>query len=156
MWIYSYRKMKVRSAIKLLCKHCTMVRRGKRLYVFCTKAPKHKQRQGYHTLVRPNYDMETSDGMSGIIKSTETMNISSFSSSDRSTASIAAAATVVPKDPVKQLKLSPLFGVSQIYWRGIWKSTLVNDLNNYPRNDTYECTVIDGYDDLQNEMYRKW
>ena len=108
--------MKVRSAIKVLCKHCTMVRRGKRLYVFCTKTPKHKQRQGYHTLIRPNYDAENVDGLGGIIQATEGLNISS---SSFTSASAIAATTTVPKDPVKQLKLSPLFGVSQIYWRGI-------------------------------------
>ena len=69
-----------------------MVRRGKRLYVVCSKTPKHKQRQGFHTLA--GNDEEDSD---------------SFHSSSIPT----------PKDPVKQLKLSPLFGASQIYWTGI-------------------------------------
>ena len=41
--------MKVRSAIKAMCKHCYVVRRGKIRYVKCKKNPKHKQRQGYHT-----------------------------------------------------------------------------------------------------------
>lgn len=41
--------MKVRSAIKAICKNCYVVRRGKSRYVYCTKNPKHKQRQGYHT-----------------------------------------------------------------------------------------------------------
>jgi len=43
------RKMKVRSSIKAMCKHCYVVRRGKVRYVCCKKTPKHKQRQGYHT-----------------------------------------------------------------------------------------------------------
>ena len=110
--------MKVRSAIKVLCKHCTMVRRGKRLYVFCTKTPKHKQRQGYHTLIRPKYDVETGDGLGGIIQATEGLNLRS-SNSSFSSASAIPTTTAVTKDPVKQLRLSPLFGVSQIYWRGI-------------------------------------
>ena len=41
--------MKVRSAIKAMCKHCYVVRRGKIRYVKCKKNPKHKQRQGFHT-----------------------------------------------------------------------------------------------------------
>jgi ribosomal protein L36 len=41
--------MKVRSAIRTMCKHCYVVRRGKTRYVYCKKHPKHKQRQGYHT-----------------------------------------------------------------------------------------------------------
>eukprot|EP01039_Chlorochromonas_danica_P000147 gene143-155_t len=43
--------MKVRSAIKCLCPHCYIVRRGKRRYVYCKETPKHKQRQGFHTLI---------------------------------------------------------------------------------------------------------
>ena len=42
--------MKVRSSIKLMCKHCYKVRRGKRRYVYCKQTPKHKQRQGFHTM----------------------------------------------------------------------------------------------------------
>ena len=47
--------MKVRSAIKRMCKHCYKVRRGKTHYVYCKKNPKHKQRQGFCTLAF-NYD----------------------------------------------------------------------------------------------------
>jgi ribosomal protein L36 len=43
--------MKVRSAIKKLCPHCYIVQRGKRRYVYCKETPKHKQRQGFHTIV---------------------------------------------------------------------------------------------------------
>ena len=39
--------MKIKSAVKRLCEHCYMVRRGKTLYVRCTKNPRHKQRQGF-------------------------------------------------------------------------------------------------------------
>jgi len=41
--------MKVRSAIKCLCKDCYAVKRGKTRYIYCKKHPKHKQRQGFHT-----------------------------------------------------------------------------------------------------------
>ena len=44
--------MKIKSAVKRLCEHCIMVRRGKTLYVRCTKNPRHKQRQGFATLAR--------------------------------------------------------------------------------------------------------
>ena len=39
----------VRSAIKKLCEHCRIVKRKGRLYVVCSKVPKHKQRQGFFT-----------------------------------------------------------------------------------------------------------
>ncbi|MCR4275163.1 MAG: 50S ribosomal protein L36 [Candidatus Wolfebacteria bacterium] len=38
--------MKVRSSVKKICKNCRTVRRGGRVYVICSKNPKHKQRQG--------------------------------------------------------------------------------------------------------------
>ncbi|MCH7551825.1 50S ribosomal protein L36 [Patescibacteria group bacterium] len=38
--------MKVHSAIKKICKDCTIVKRKQKLYVICKKNPKHKQRQG--------------------------------------------------------------------------------------------------------------
>ena len=44
--------MKIKSAVKRLCEHCYMVRRGKTLYVRCTKNPRHKQRQGFATDAR--------------------------------------------------------------------------------------------------------
>ena len=48
--------MKVRSALKLRCAHCYMVRRGKKMFVYCKEIPKHKQRQGYfHTMARNNF-----------------------------------------------------------------------------------------------------
>jgi ribosomal protein L36 len=42
--------MKVRSAIKLMCKKCKMVKRGKKQMVICADNPRHKQRQGFSTL----------------------------------------------------------------------------------------------------------
>ena len=41
--------MKVRTSIKRLCEACRFVKRRGRLYVVCTKVPKHKQRQGVVT-----------------------------------------------------------------------------------------------------------
>lgn len=37
------RGMKVRSAVKRFCEGCSVVRRKGRLYVICSKDPKHKQ-----------------------------------------------------------------------------------------------------------------
>lgn len=42
-------RMKVRSSVKLACKECKFVRRGKRVYVVCKANPRHKQRQGMST-----------------------------------------------------------------------------------------------------------
>ena len=42
--------MKVRASIKRMCKSCQVVRRRGRLFVICKASPKHKQRQGCHTL----------------------------------------------------------------------------------------------------------
>eukprot|EP00611_Tribonema_gayanum_P023360 TRINITY_DN4895_c0_g1_i1.p3 TRINITY_DN4895_c0_g1~~TRINITY_DN4895_c0_g1_i1.p3 ORF type:complete len:125 (-),score=28.35 TRINITY_DN4895_c0_g1_i1:509-883(-) len=41
--------MKVRSALRRVCKDCYFVRRKGVLYVYCKRMPKHKQRQGFHT-----------------------------------------------------------------------------------------------------------
>jgi ribosomal protein L36 len=41
--------LKVRSAIKKMCEHCQIIKRGKKLRVNCTRSPKHRQRQGMHT-----------------------------------------------------------------------------------------------------------
>lgn len=43
--------MKVRSSVKVICTSCVMVTRHRVRYVVCKKNPKHKQRQGFHTLV---------------------------------------------------------------------------------------------------------
>ncbi|CAO1632635.1 unnamed protein product [Jaminaea pallidilutea] len=40
------RGMKVRSSVKKFCEGCSVVRRKGRLYIICSKDPKHKQRQG--------------------------------------------------------------------------------------------------------------
>ncbi|MCC6011892.1 50S ribosomal protein L36 [Candidatus Caldipriscus sp.] len=38
--------MKVQSSVKKRCAYCKIVRRRGRVYVICTRNPKHKQRQG--------------------------------------------------------------------------------------------------------------
>ncbi|KAG6890423.1 hypothetical protein C0995_008777 [Termitomyces sp. Mi166 len=40
------RGMKVRSSVKVMCDGCSVVKRKGRVYVVCSKNPKHKQRQG--------------------------------------------------------------------------------------------------------------
>ncbi|KAL7423937.1 hypothetical protein Q5752_001522 [Cryptotrichosporon argae] len=40
------RGMKVRSSVKRFCDGCSVVRRKGRVYIVCSKNPKHKQRQG--------------------------------------------------------------------------------------------------------------
>ncbi|KAK9859290.1 hypothetical protein WJX84_000283 [Apatococcus fuscideae] len=42
--------MKVRASIKKMCDACRIVRRRGRNYVVCKATPKHKQRQGLHTV----------------------------------------------------------------------------------------------------------
>ncbi|KAF0708347.1 hypothetical protein DYB37_005907 [Aphanomyces astaci] len=42
--------MKVRSSVKKMCDSCKTVRRRGKVYVICDKSPKHKQRQGFHTI----------------------------------------------------------------------------------------------------------
>ncbi|KJA29107.1 hypothetical protein HYPSUDRAFT_112253, partial [Hypholoma sublateritium FD-334 SS-4] len=37
------RGMKVRSSVKVMCEGCNVVRRKGRVYVVCSKNPKHKQ-----------------------------------------------------------------------------------------------------------------
>jgi len=43
--------MKVRGSLRKLCASCKIVRRGKKTYVICSETPRHKQRQGFSTLV---------------------------------------------------------------------------------------------------------
>ncbi|KAH7416023.1 hypothetical protein KP509_14G071600 [Ceratopteris richardii] len=43
--------MKVRSSVKRLCEFCTVVKRRGHIYILCKANPKHKQRQGFSTLV---------------------------------------------------------------------------------------------------------
>ncbi|RHY30305.1 hypothetical protein DYB32_004429 [Aphanomyces invadans] len=45
--------MKVRSSVKKMCDSCKTVRRRGKVYVICDKSPKHKQRQGFHTVATP-------------------------------------------------------------------------------------------------------
>jgi ribosomal protein L36 len=45
----NFKRMRVRSAVRRLCKDCRVVKRRKRLYVTCKRNPRHKQRQGFST-----------------------------------------------------------------------------------------------------------
>ncbi|KAI0094864.1 ribosomal protein L36-domain-containing protein [Irpex rosettiformis] len=40
------RGMKVRASVKRMCDGCSVVKRKGRVYIICSKNPKHKQRQG--------------------------------------------------------------------------------------------------------------
>ncbi|GBG33342.1 50S ribosomal protein L36, chloroplastic [Hondaea fermentalgiana] len=42
--------MKVRTAVRKLCRDCQIVRRKGRVRVICKSNPRHKQRQGMHTV----------------------------------------------------------------------------------------------------------
>ncbi|KAJ5895203.1 hypothetical protein N7495_006894 [Penicillium taxi] len=44
--IEQIRGMKTRSSVKRLCDGCKPVRRKNRVFIICSKNPKHKQRQG--------------------------------------------------------------------------------------------------------------
>lgn len=46
--------MKVRSSPKKICQYCRIVVRKRRVRVVCSNNPRHKQRQGFHTLARPD------------------------------------------------------------------------------------------------------
>ena len=52
----------VRTSIKKLCEACRIVRRRGRLFVVCTKTPKHKQRQGVHTERGAGRELELASG----------------------------------------------------------------------------------------------
>mmetsp|Transcript_13709 Transcript_13709/g.25516 ORF Transcript_13709/g.25516 Transcript_13709/m.25516 type:complete len:91 (-) Transcript_13709:169-441(-) len=51
--------MKVRSSVKRMCKDCYLVRRKRRLYCYCKSNPRHKQRQGFHTLITNNINSQS-------------------------------------------------------------------------------------------------
>ncbi len=38
--------MKVRASVKKICRNCKIVRREGKVFVICSKNPRHKQRQG--------------------------------------------------------------------------------------------------------------
>mmetsp|Transcript_1488 Transcript_1488/g.1584 ORF Transcript_1488/g.1584 Transcript_1488/m.1584 type:complete len:82 (+) Transcript_1488:26-271(+) len=52
--------MKVRSAIRKLCDGCKIVRKKNlKTYVYCTKDPRHKQRQPFSTIQQPFFMNES-------------------------------------------------------------------------------------------------
>jgi len=53
------RTMKVQASVKRLCEGCRMVKRKRKLYVYCDRNPKHKQRQGFATLAGPELQSST-------------------------------------------------------------------------------------------------
>mmetsp|Transcript_24345 Transcript_24345/g.48438 ORF Transcript_24345/g.48438 Transcript_24345/m.48438 type:complete len:103 (-) Transcript_24345:192-500(-) len=55
--------MKVRASVKRMCKECYTTRRKGRLYVYCKRNPKHKQRQGLHTLAAASSAVNSSTSM---------------------------------------------------------------------------------------------
>lgn len=101
--------MKVRSAIKALCKNCYIVRRGKIRYVYCKKHPKHKQRQGIHTMAAPSLELSACNselGTAGVL-------------SAESAALDIPTATENINLSGKKLRMNrfiPELGISQIYW----------------------------------------
>jgi len=38
--------VKVRASVKPICSYCKVIKRKGKIYVFCSRTPKHKQRQG--------------------------------------------------------------------------------------------------------------
>lgn len=40
----------MRTALRKVCEHCKLVKRGRKNLVICSASPKHKQRQGLATL----------------------------------------------------------------------------------------------------------
>ncbi|KAF8328159.1 ribosomal protein L36-domain-containing protein, partial [Cantharellus anzutake] len=48
------RGMKIRSSIKLFCDGCSVVRRKGKLYVICSKDPKHKQVSVTFLVIHPS------------------------------------------------------------------------------------------------------
>ena len=61
--------MKIRSSVKRLCRNCKVVRRRGCIYITCSTSPRHKQRQGFHTLA----------SQSAFINSSEQANLTSIS-----------------------------------------------------------------------------
>ena len=47
--------MKVKTALKKMCKSCYIVKKGKKVYVKCKTDPRHKQRQGFSTYNKSEY-----------------------------------------------------------------------------------------------------
>lgn len=58
--------MKVKGSLRRLCAHCKVVRRGKAVFVICSETPRHKQRQGFHTLITTSLQQASSGGAPGV------------------------------------------------------------------------------------------
>lgn len=97
--------MRVRSSVKRLCEHCYTVYRKKRLYVYCTKNPRHKQRQGFHTCCDSNCSVD------GITSTLQLLNISpsSVNSARTSSSVILNALNNLPKP---NIRYTPSIGIA--------------------------------------------
>ena len=108
--------MRVKSAIRAICKHCYVVRRGKTRYVYCKKNPRHKQRQGFHTHVCSENCWESIDTLEN--------DLMQLSLSRPVPLGTALPLIVNPLDgntvPLlgskRPVKYHPELGISSIYW----------------------------------------
>ena len=108
--------MKVKSAIRAICKHCYVVRRGKTRFVYCKKNPRHKQRQGFHTHVCSQQCCESIVGLENDLMqlslskpvSLETVLPMIVNPLDGNTVAVAGSK--------KPIKYHPELGISSIYW----------------------------------------
>ena len=110
--------MKVKSAIKAICKHCYVVKRGKTRYVYCKKNPKHKQRQGFHTMAcaQQSCDQNCEDNSLGLEFDFLTLTLNTPISLPATIINpLDQNANVVQKEQ-KVPKYHPELGISQIYW----------------------------------------
>jgi ribosomal protein L36 len=109
--------MKVKSAIRAICKHCYVIKRGKTRYVYCKKNPKHKQRQGFHTMCCVQ---ERADGICDLESDLERLSFSKpmpWTAEPLSIRNPLDYNTVAPPTAEKKpIKYHPELGISQIYW----------------------------------------
>lgn len=109
--------MRSSGAIKLMCKHCYMVRRGKKRFVYCKVYPKHKQRQGFHTLVDSHF---MCCGICGQGNTLMTLTPPSLLPSVPSVQINTAALTIMNNDIISSGNMSsyrydPAIGLSQLF-----------------------------------------
>lgn len=115
--------MRVRSAIKLQCKFCYYTRSGASRYVRCKANPRHKQRQGFHTLINIENNIENSvSELSGLTFDLKKLSLNPITS----TGDIG----IIDVNPVESnensgnkysndsnpFKYDTKLGISQIYW----------------------------------------
>lgn len=76
LWLSPAGKMKVRSSVKKICDKCQVVKRGKRVYVICKANPKHKQRQGLHTVAAARAVHSATGGLASVAPVRATLGVS--------------------------------------------------------------------------------